>query len=194
MGNAYLDTKLVDKAIIFATEAHKNSGRRAKLSPYILHPLEAMAVCETLTNEHEVLAAAVLHDTIEDTDVTYEDLKREFGDRVANIVYNESDNTLDGFTDDMPWQQRKVLSTKRITNSNLDTKMVALSDKLSNIRATYRDYKTLGDKVWDRFWVKDPSVHKWRYNELLKALKDLEGTFAYTEFKNLVYETFKDIK
>ena len=75
MSNSYLDTTLVDKAIIFATNAHKNSERRAKAFPYIIHPLEAMAIVATMSNDPELLAAAVLHDTVEDTNVTIEDIR-----------------------------------------------------------------------------------------------------------------------
>ncbi|MCR5350710.1 MAG: HD domain-containing protein [Acholeplasmatales bacterium] len=194
MPNSYLDTALVDKAIIFATKAHKNTGRKAKLTPYIIHPLEVLAICETMTNDYDILAASVLHDTLEDTDTTYEEIKEEFGTRVADIVLNESDNTLLGYKKDMDWKEKKLLAIKRLENASLDCKIVALSDKLSNIRAINRDYKQLGDKVWDRFHEKDPSLHKWRFNELVKALKDLNDTFAYQEFVALVNDTFKDVK
>lgn len=62
-----------------------HTGRATRI-PYIVHPLETALIASMLTNDEEILAAALLHDTIEDTDVTYEDLKQEFGTRVADLV------------------------------------------------------------------------------------------------------------
>ena len=191
--NNYMNTELVDKAIIFATKAHKNTERREKKTPYIIHPLEALSICETMTNDQEILAATVLHDVIEDTEYTYDDILKEFGERVANIVSNESDNTLEGYSKDNPWKNNKELAINRLKKSNIDCKIVALSDKLSNMRAINRDYKLLGDKIWDRFHEKNPSLHKWRFNELLKCFNELKDTFAYKELEFLIKDTFKDI-
>lgn len=65
---------ILDRAILFATEAHRGAFRKGTRIPYILHPLEAAAIAATITVDHEVLAAAVLHDVIEDTAVTEEEL------------------------------------------------------------------------------------------------------------------------
>ncbi len=191
--NSYMDTEFVDNAIIFATKAHKNTERREKNTPYIIHPLEVLSICETMTDDKEVLAAAVLHDVIEDTDFTYDDILKEFGKRVADIVSSESDNELEGYNKNNPWKVNKELAIKRLQKANLDCKMVALSDKLSNLRAINRDYKTLGNKFWMRFHETDPKLHKWRFNALLACFGELSNTFAYKEFKMLVEDTFKDI-
>ena len=65
--------------------------RRGKGFPYIVHPMEAVAIVSTMTSDQELLAAAALHDTVEDTDVTVEDLRKEFGNRIAALVADESD-------------------------------------------------------------------------------------------------------
>ena len=67
---------------------------------------------------------------------------------------------------------------------------MALSDKLSNIRAIYRDYLAIGDKVWDLFCVKDAAAHEWHFRGLAHALASLKGTFAYTEFEELIEKLF----
>ena len=90
MANNPLDTELLDRAIIFAVKAHAGTERRGKGFPYIVHPMEAMEVVSTMTADQELLAAAALHDTVEDTDVTVSDLRREFGERVASLVEAES--------------------------------------------------------------------------------------------------------
>ena len=68
---------LFEKAIIYAVAAHAGMVRKGTATPYIVHPMEAAAIAATMTNDDEILAAAVLHDTIEDTCVTAEDLRRE---------------------------------------------------------------------------------------------------------------------
>ena len=91
MANKPLDTELLDRAIVFAVRAHAGTERRGKGFPYIVHPLEAMEIVATMTPDQELLAAAALHDTIEDTDVTIAQIQTEFGDRVAELVAMESD-------------------------------------------------------------------------------------------------------
>ena len=68
--NKFCDSSLLDKAIVFASNAHKNTERKGKGFPYIAHPLEAMSIVASMTNDQELLAAACLHDVIEDTDIT----------------------------------------------------------------------------------------------------------------------------
>ena len=91
MANKPLDTQLVDRAILFAVKAHSGTERRGKGFPYVIHPMEAMAIVATITPDPELLAAAALHDTVEDTDITLDVLRAEFGERVAKLVADESD-------------------------------------------------------------------------------------------------------
>lgn len=83
---------MIDRAAKFAEQAHKGAHRKGTRIPYIVHPLETALIASMLTNDEEILAAALLHDTIEDTGVTYEDLKQEFGTRVADLVLAESED------------------------------------------------------------------------------------------------------
>lgn len=81
-----IDTSLLDRAIIYAVHAHQGVERSGKGFPYIVHPLEAVSIVATMTNDQELLAAAVLHDVVEDTPVTVDELRKEFGERVARLV------------------------------------------------------------------------------------------------------------
>ena len=93
MANEALDTQLLDRAIIFAVRAHAGTERRGKGFPYIVHPMEAVEIVATMTADQELLAAAALHDTVEDTDITIEQIRAEFGDRVASLVAAESESS-----------------------------------------------------------------------------------------------------
>jgi len=191
MGNKYMDTTLFDKAAEFAIKAHSNSERRGHGTPYALHVFEAAAVCETMTKDQEVLAAALLHDTVEDTDVTVAEIRENFGERVAALVDHETTLVAEGESEESSWKSRKQASIDCIAAAPLEAKMVALGDKLSNMRAIYRDYLVQGDELWNIFHNNDPLEHEWHYRELAKALSDLKDTAAYREFVELIDKTFE---
>lgn len=191
MANAFIDSTLLDKAICYAVEAHHNTERRGKGFPYIVHPLEAVSIVATLTSDQELLAAAALHDTIEDTGVTIDDLRREFGDKVAMLVEEESDKFVEGVSETDSWRDRKQAAIDRIAAASQEAKMVALGDKLSNMRAISRDYDSLGDKLWERFHAPGGRAdHEWHYRGLAQSLNELAGTHAFTEFTQHIEHVF----
>ena len=191
MANKYIDTDLLDRAIVFAVKAHHNTERRGKGFPYIVHPLEAVEIVATITPDQELLAAAALHDTIEDTDVTVEDIRREFGDRIAELVHAESDQFTEGVSEEDSWHDRKQAAIDRLATAPYDAKIVALGDKLSNMRAIARDYAIQGDELWKIFHAKDKADHEWHYRGLADSLKELSDTFAYKEFVALIDQVFR---
>ena len=190
MANKPLNTAVLDRAIIFAVKAHSGTERRGKGYPYIVHPLEAVEIVATMTKDQELLAAAALHDTVEDTDVTIEQIRAEFGDRVAELVASESDEMPAGVSEEDSWHSRKQAAIDRLAKASREAKMVALGDKLSNMRAIARDYAVQGDDLWNLFHAKDPKDHEWHYRGLAEALKELDGTFAYQEFLKLINQVF----
>ena len=190
MANKFLNTDLLDRAIVFAVQAHHNTERRGKGFPYIVHPMEAVEIVATITSDQELLAAAALHDTIEDTDVTVEDIRREFGDRVAELVHAESDQFTEGISEEDSWHDRKQAAIDRLRDASHDAKIVAIGDKLSNMRTIYRDYQMIGDDLWNIFHVKDKASHEWHYRGLADSLSELRDTFAYQEFVTLIDKVF----
>ena len=191
MANKPLDTTLLDRAIVFAVRAHAGTERRGKGFPYIVHPMEAVEIVATMTRDQELLAAAVLHDTVEDTDTTVEQIRTEFGDRIASLVASESDIVLDGCAVEDSWHARKQAAIDRLAHASRDAKIVALGDKLSNMRAIARDYAQQGDALWNLFHAKDPKEHEWHYRGLAESLRELQETFAYKEFEQLINQVFK---
>ena len=190
MANKPLDTQLLDRAIVFAVKAHAGTERRGKGFPYIVHPMEAMEIVATMTPDQELLAAAALHDTVEDTDVTIEQIKAEFGTRVASLVEAESDVMVEGVREEDSWHQRKQAAIDRLARAPREAKMVALGDKLSNMRAIARDYAMQGDKLWSLFHASDPKDHEWHYRGLADSLRELSDTFAFQEFESLINQVF----
>ena len=190
MENQPLNTTLLDRAIIFAVQAHAGTERRGRGYPYIVHPLEAVGIVATMTTDQELLAAAALHDTVEDTNVTVEQIRAEFGERIASLVADESEERTEGVSKEDSWHDRKQAAIDRLSHASLDAKMVALGDKLSNMRTIAHDYAKIGDALWSRFHAKDPKEHEWHYRGLADALRELDGTFAYKEFEQLINQVF----
>ena len=190
MANKPLDTALLDRAIVFALRAHAGTERRGKGFPYIVHPLEAVTIVATMTSDQELLAAAALHDTVEDTDVTIDQIRAEFGDRIASLVATDSDIPVQDMNAEDSWYVRKQAAIDRIAASSHDAKIVAIGDKLSNMRAIARDYAMQGDALWNLFRVKNRKDHEWHYRGLAEALRELQDTFAYKEFEQLINQVF----
>ena len=191
MANKPLNTDLLDRAIIFAVKAHSGTERRGKGFPYIVHPMEAVEIVATITPDQELLAAAALHDVIEDTDISADEIREEFGDRIANLVVSESDVFPEGVSEEDSWRARKQAAIDRLAAAPRDAKIVALGDKLSNMRAIARDYAVKGDELWKIFHAPHPSDHEWHYRGLANSLRDLRDTFAFKEFESLINQIWK---
>jgi len=183
---------ILNRAIVFATEAHRGAFRKGTGIPYILHPLEAAAIAATITVDHEVLAAAVLHDVIEDAGVTEAELREVFGSRVAELVSAESENKRADLPAGDTWRIRKQETLDALREEDRrDVKILVLADKLSNIRAIHRDFRAMGEALWERFNMKDKDLIGWYYRSIAGALEsELGETLAWQEYRGLVEETW----
>lgn len=180
---------ILDNAIICATEAHSGVFRKGGRSPYIVHPMEVAAIAARLTDDIEVISAAVLHDVLEDTSITTEQLESMFGKRVVKLVLADSDDKQYGQSAES-WEIRKTKTLERITQLSEDEQIVVLSDKLSNLRSIYNDYTLIGNEVWNRFNVKDKSKQEWYYCGIAERLDKVKDTIAFIEYKKLLFEVF----
>lgn len=190
MENKPFDFETVNKALNFAAQAHNGKLRKGKNIPYILHPVEAAAIAATLSDDADVIAAALLHDVIEDAGVSYDTLKLKFGERIAGFVQAESETKKDDGGQDRPWRERKQDTLNRLENASQEEMIITLADKLSNIRAIYYDYCTIHDELWQRFNVKDPAEHAWYYRSIANILiRHLSGP-AMDEYAELVKKVF----
>lgn len=186
-----IDTQIVDRAIRFATKVHDGVARKGTDLPYIVHPLEALAIVATITSDQDLLAAAVLHDVIEDAGISIDEIRREFGPHIADIVEGETDQEVQGLSHVDSWRQRKQATVDRLAKASRDVQIVALGDKLSNMRGMARNLRQQGDRLWQRFNEKDPRQHAWYYHQLTKSLSPLSDTDAYREFLELVKQVFR---
>ena len=157
---------MIHSSIIFATEAHNGQLRKGTQLPYIILPMEVAQILSYINASQEAIIAGILHDTLEDTNVTYQELSFRFGDAVASIV-RECSNTYSG-----SWRVRKQHTvTKLATTQSQDIALVLCADKISNLRSIVYDFKVVGEAVWRRFSAPKEDV-LWYYGQLEKVITD----------------------
>ena len=182
-----------ERALCFAIEKHSGQTRKIHNSPYILHPLEVAAIVGTMTNDEDTLCAAVLHDTVEDTDTTLEEITENFGKRVSLLVMTETENKRSDRPAAETWHLRKEETLIMLEHTkDVSVKMMWLGDKLSNIRSFAREYRKRGDALWQNLNQKDPARQAWYYKKIVGCLSELSEYDAYREYVSLVEYVFKD--
>ena len=160
---------IIANAICFAVRAHDGQTRKGSDIPYITHPVEVALILAQMGAGDDLIAAGLLHDTLEDTDTTAEELEAAFGKNVLAIVESDSENKT------LSWEERKQATLTLLPNEGREAQMLALADKLANMRSIAEDYATLGDALWKRF-NRGYEQQKWYYTGLhaaLGALRDL---------------------
>lgn len=184
---------LTERAIIFVTEAMTGKTRKTNNTPAVLHSLETGAVAALLTDDEKIIAAALLHDVIEDAGVTQERLREMFGNRVTELVLSETEDKRRDIPPYESWIIRKQEAIELLRSTDdIGTKIIFLSDKLSNLRSLANDINRIGDKVWQCFNQKDPECHHRYYRAVADAITELSDTFAWREYDALIKSIFKE--
>ena len=177
----------IEKAVLFATKAHAGQLRKGSEKPYILHPMEAMAIVTKYTDDEDVIAAAVLHDTVEDTTVTLERLEKEFSPRVAALVASVTEDKKKNLPAESTWLERKREAILHLETASHETKLLCLADKYSNLRDMYDDIEDFGSEYWQLFNQKDGRMHAWYYRENFRILKEeFADTVEILEFEGMM--------
>ena len=186
---------LLTNAITFATKKHEGQKRKGTDIPYIVHPLEALSVASTLTNKETILAAVVLHDVVEDCGVSISEIKFRFGKEIARLVAADTEDKREKQSAESTWKIRKQETLDQIKNMDIDSKIVVLADKLSNMRAIHRDYDMLGDKLWQKFNCKSKDEQCWYYKGIERLLRgEFKDTVAFVEYTGLINKVFHNKK
>ena len=174
----------IEEAIIYATVMHQGKVRKLGSIPYILHPLEVAQIISTMTDDQDVITAGILHDIVEDTDGTLQEIEKRFGERVAFLVSSESENDYPGESRTDSWKRRKEESLKILKNTDdQGVRMLWLADKLANMRSLAGGYSEYGDRLWESFHQHDPEMHHWYYQTIAEQLElSLNKAGAFKEF------------
>lgn len=160
---------LVEAALTFAARAHARQVRKATDIPYIVHPMGVMlALLQSGEDDPELLAAALLHDTVEDTGVTLAELRKKFGARVADIVQGCSEPDKRD-----TWENRKQHTVAYLKTAPRAIQLVSAADKLANVRSMVADHAAQGDALWSRFKRGRADI-AWYYRAVTASLKEGE--------------------
>ena len=182
--------EMIERAISFASVAHDNQKRKGAGIPYIIHCIETAAVVAGLTNDPEVISAGILHDIIEDTKYTYEDIKKDFGERVADLVGSETEEKMRDKSPESTWKIRKQKALEHFKEASSEARMIALGDKLSNIRMSVKTYDEKGDDMWLVFNQKDKSEQEWYYRSIGELLSEFSDTVYWKRYMECVDYVF----
>ncbi|HEY0069998.1 MAG TPA: HD domain-containing protein [Chloroflexia bacterium] len=179
---------MIDRAIELAARAHVGQVRKGTDIPYIAHPYAVGLMLAQAGCEDVIVAAGILHDTVEDTDVTLEQLREQFGERVASIVEgcSEPDRS-------KGWEARKEHTLAYLPTAPRDVRLVSLADKLHNARSILADLRRGGEETWLRF-KRGRTQQAWYYRGLVAALcspRPGEEPLPFcAEFKQVVEDLF----
>ena len=183
--------ELVSEAIVFAVKAHDGMRRKKSDAPYILHPMEAAVIVGTMTDDQNLIAAAALHDVVEDAGISIEEIEEKFGKRVRELVGSETEDKRADLPPSDTWRIRKEESLAFLKNTeDIGVLMVWMGDKLANMRAIYRDWKIEGDAIWQKFNQKDINQQSWYYNSIADLTERIADTSAWIEYKKLTEIVF----
>lgn len=178
----------IDLAITLAAKAHLYQKRKSEDLPFITHPFAVGIILSRIDCPEEVIVAGILHDTVEDTDVTLDGIRRQFGGKVADIVEgaSEPDKSL-------PWEERKNHTVRSLKTAPVEVKMVVCADKLHNVKTIAAERERIGDQVWSRF-RRGKEQQEWYYRSIAESLSlrtDHEGyRRLLAEYRMAVDELF----
>ena len=188
-------TPKIQKAIIKSAELHCEQKRKTDGSPYVMHPYSVAFILTNYTDDEDIIAAALLHDVLEDVSgYSVDGMRRDFGDKITKTVQMVSEDKKPEDTREMEkatWQRRKQGYIENLKNADFDALMVCAADKIHNLKCMIEGYKEQGEKLWDKFNA--PIEERLKFTEEVLAVlknkldneivKELEQT--YFEAKSL---------
>lgn len=188
---------LLHEALRYAVEKHDGQDRKGTERPYAVHPVAVGRTLERYGFDDEITAAGFLHDTVEDTEATIEDIEERFGEDVASLVDGASEHDKDA-----PWIERKRHTLSYLEEADEDVVAVTCADKLDNVRSMQDGYRQHGASFWDKFNPPSDDVpfessrekQEWYYTSIVDTLDERigDGSLAvlYSELEQEVTTLF----
>lgn len=179
---------MIEQAIIFATQAHKGQLRKVSQTPFILHPLAVGCILADAGESEAVVVAGILHDTVEDTDVTLEQIRQKFGTEVADIVDGCSENKA------LSWHERKTATIELLETASLEVCVVTCADKIHNLLVSVEGIKKEGKEFFDPF-KKGYTDQKWYYGSIVEVLqRRMPNHPLLKDYENVFAESFETLE
>jgi (p)ppGpp synthase/HD superfamily hydrolase len=136
---------LIEKALMLALEAHGDQKRKEAPVPYIVHPVEVALIVAQHGFSDSVIAAALVHDVVEDTPKTLEDVKKELGEEVAALVAPVTHD------DSLSWEDKKRAYIETVRSTSDEAKAISVADKIANAKSLLAAGKEQGTEIWKHF-------------------------------------------
>lgn len=159
-----------ESALMYACTLHFGQIRKGNGAPYITHPMAVASLVAEYGGDEDQVIAALLHDVLEDCDVTLEQIAMRFGQDVADMVDSCSDTKV---RPKPPWRPRKEAYLRRLATVGPRAKLVIAADKLHNVQCIVHDLNraSVGEQIWLRFRAPKPDQH-WYFNAVTEVLAD----------------------
>ncbi|WP_080875433.1 HD domain-containing protein [Oceanobacillus timonensis] len=176
-----------EDAKALAIMAHRGQTRKNSSEPYITHPIRVAERLEKEGFSDDLISAAYLHDVVEDTDISIEDIRNQFGKRIATLVASHTEDK------SQSWQDRKQATVDHLKDAPKEVKYLIIADKLDNLIELEKEYKELGDAIWKKFNA-GYNQQKWYNQEIAKNmyahLSPDEIPSYFNEFEQVVKRFF----
>ncbi len=165
-------TPKIQKAINEAAALHSKQVRKGVAVPYIVHPFSVAVILSNYTDDEDVIAAGLLHDTLEDVpEYKYEDLEKGFGARVAEIVKGVTEEKYISENKKATWHERKLEYLENLKHDSKEAMLVCAADKIHNLNSMADGVEAMGDKYWEVFNASSGDK-LWFYEEVFKILQE----------------------
>ncbi len=178
----------IQKAIDFAAKAHSGQIRKSSKLPFIVHPFNVGIMLQKLNCSDEVIAAGILHDVVEDTGVTLDDIRHEFGEKVAYLVDSATEYKA------ASWKETKTKAIEGLKNASFEVRLIRCVDKLHNIKTLEAEQKAIGEKVWNNF-KSTKQEQEWYNRECYKSMiyqNDIpDDVTVFNELKDVIDRVFR---
>lgn len=189
---------IVSQALLFATTHHQHQHRKGTKIPYMAHLLNVCKIVAENNCSDDVLAAALLHDIVEDTeDVTIQEVETTFGKLIADLVRGATE--LDKLEKknsekESSWLKRKEHTIHFLSQeATIDQLLVSGADKLDNLRSIVYDYSKIGDTIWSRFNA-NKEKQGWYYSSIANIMVDKgKQNIVLAEFGNEMIQLCKKV-
>ncbi|MFP7299001.1 HD domain-containing protein [Neobacillus niacini] len=176
----------LDQAIEFTAKAHRSQYRKGTDIPYISHPYGVGMILMKANCKEEVIIAGILHDTLEDTETTEQEILDLFGPEVLMIVQGCTEPNKDE-----SWEVRKKHTHEFLKGAALSIREAACADKIHNLRSIKVDLQTMGEKAWDKF-KRGREQQKWYYTGIVESLGHSGNFPLLAVLRTEVEEVFGD--
>jgi (p)ppGpp synthase/HD superfamily hydrolase len=141
-------TARTERAIALAVDAHQGQVRKGdRPMPYIVHPVTVALILSRYSDDEDIIVAGLLHDLLEDTQVTEDAIEREFGEKVLGLVKDVTEPERPGLS----WDTRKARYLRQLERAPRGALLVASADKIANLLSMIAAHATVGDTLWERF-------------------------------------------